>query len=285
MTDVLSTIRPQPVVVVRGVGEIGSAVAHAAFRSGRAVVIHEPSVPLTARRHMSFADAIFDGVARLEGVCARRVTGFADLAPLFEAHRDISIVAGALKPLLDYLRPQVLIDARMRKRDTPENQRDLAPFTIGLGPSYVAGATVDAIIETSWDQLGKIIRHGPSLPLTGEPRMLGGYGRERFVYAPVAGLFHTEFDIGAPVTRGQPVAAIGTARLHAPLTGILRGITRSGVEVPSGTKVIEVDPRGDASAARGIFERPRRIADAVLLILDELPVVDRHDPLRQALFR
>jgi hypothetical protein len=34
----------------------------------------------------------------------------------------------------------VLVDAPMRKRAIPENQRNLAPLVIGLGPGFVAGA-------------------------------------------------------------------------------------------------------------------------------------------------
>lgn len=256
-------------VIIRGAGEIGSAVAHALFCAGHAVVIHEPSAPFTTRRRMSFADAVFDGVARLEGVSACKITDAAALPAILRTRAEIPIVAGDLRPLLDVLQPQVLVDARMRKRSTPESQRRLVPLTIGLGPNFVAGETADVVVETSWDYLGKIIRHGASLPLTGEPRNLAGYGRERFVYAPVAGLFRTALDIGAPVSEGAAIAAIDATPLHAPLTGILRGITRDNVRVPEGTKVIEVDPRGDPTSAIGIGERPRKIAAAVLQILND----------------
>lgn len=52
--------------------------------------------------------------------------------------------------------------------------------------------------------------------------------------------------------------------LMAPLSGRLRGLCRDGVPVATGTKVIEVDPRGDATVITGIGERPRQIADGVL---------------------
>jgi xanthine dehydrogenase accessory factor len=55
--------------------------------------------------------------------------------------------------------------------------------------------------------------------------------------------------------------------LTAPLDGLLRGLTRDGVPVSVRTKVIEVDPRNREAEVRGIGERPRRIADGVLLAL------------------
>lgn len=259
----------KPIIVIRGVGEIGSAVAHTLFAFGQAVVIHQPSPPLTTRRRMSFADAVFDGTARLEGIIARWVASLAAVPAALDARREIPVVAGELEALLEFLHPAVLVDARMRKRVVPENQRALAPFTIGLGPNFVAGEAVDVVVETSWDSLGTIIRRGTALPLMGEPRMLAGYGRERFVYAPLGGRFRTDHDIGTAVTRGKAVATIDSVVLYAPLDGILRGITRDNLPVPEGMKVIEVDPRGDPASARGIGERPLKIAEAVLRILNE----------------
>jgi len=60
-------------VLVRGVGDIGSAVAHRLFLAGHAVVIHDGEQPTTTRRSMAFADAIFDGRTTLDGVEAIRV--------------------------------------------------------------------------------------------------------------------------------------------------------------------------------------------------------------------
>ena len=49
---------------------------------------------------------------------------------------------------------------------------------------------------------------------------------------------------------------------------LVRGVTRDGVPVSKGTKVIEVDPRGDAALVRGIGERPARIAASVVRAID-----------------
>lgn len=254
-------------VLVRGVGDVGSAVAHRLFRAGFAVVLHDGPHPATTRRRMAFADAIFDGQAALDGVTAIRVDTDEGLRLILDAGAAIPVTVADLGLLLDLLRPDILIDARMRKRATPEDQRGLAPLIVGLGPGFVAGGNVHLAVETDWDDLGKLVRAGPTRPLAGEPRPIGGVARERYVYAPVAGTFRTGFDIGAPVEIGEAVARIGEAEIVAPIAGVLRGVVRDGVPVAAGTKVVEVDPRGAAAVVAGVGERPGRIADAVLVVV------------------
>jgi xanthine dehydrogenase accessory factor len=52
--------------------------------------------------------------------------------------------------------------------------------------------------------------------------------------------------------------------IAAPIAGLIRGLTRDGVPVEQGTKVLEIDPRGLGGQWRGIGERPRRIAEGVV---------------------
>ena len=79
-----------------------------------------------------------------------------------------------------------------------------------------------------------------------------------------AGVFATARKVGEAVEKGQEVARIEGTVLRAPLPGCLRGLTHDGAVVAAGAKVIEVDPRGNADAARGLGERPQRIAQGVL---------------------
>jgi xanthine dehydrogenase accessory factor len=183
---------------------------------------------------------------------------------MLKQHREIPLAADRFAKVLEYLRPHVLIDARMNKRSIPEQQAGLAPLTIGLGPNFVAGETTDLVVETAWQALGRIIEAGASLPLSGEPRPINGHGRERYVYAPADGRFETGCKIGASVAKDQPVAYIGDEVIRAPLDGCLRGLTHAGASVKQGTKVVEIDPRGDPAKAFGIAERPGKLALAVL---------------------
>jgi xanthine dehydrogenase accessory factor len=248
-------------VLVRGVGDVGSAVAHRLFSDGYAVVIHDSPEPAATRRKMAFADAVFDGVARLDGVEARRAMDV-DMVKALMAGNTVAVFVGPFPDLLEAIKPDVLIDARMRKRAVPEIQRGSAPLTIGLGPNFEAGVTCDVAIETSWDA-----RHGDprrdTATLAGEPRALGGHARDRYVYASCEGVFRTRAEIGDRVDQGQPIATIGETVLVAPVDGVLRGLTHDGVPVIARAKVIEVDPRGRTAEVAGSSERPRRIAAGV----------------------
>lgn len=252
-------------VLIRGCGDVGSAVAHLLLRSGHEVVVHDVALPAAPRRGMAFADAMFDGACELDGVRARRVDDVADLLP---GAGEVALTAAPLADVLAAVEPDVLVDARMRKRAQPESQRGLAPLTIGLGPNFVAGETTDLAIETQWgDDLGTIVERGPTQRLGGEPRAFEGHARDRFVYAPAAGIMRTRAQIAQPVTAGETVAAIDDEPLLAPLDGILRGLVHDGVPVDAGAKVLEVDPRGDVGKVVGIGPRPRRIAAGVLAAL------------------
>jgi len=267
---------PDRMALVRGLGDIGSAVAHRLFSEGYNVIIHDGPYPATTRRTMAFTDAAFEGAAVLEGVEARRASDVASI-PSVLALGFVTVYVGPLESLTAGVRFAVLVDARMRKRDVPDDQRGLAAITVGLGPNFEVGVACDVAVETSWNALGAVIRSGAPLPLAGEPREIGGHGRERYVYAPEAGIFETTMQIGDEVRAGQPVATIGETVLAAPLSGTLRGLTRHGVPVAVQTKVIEVDPRGRAAPEMaGIAERPRRIAEGVIAAIGGLR---RQDPV------
>lgn len=252
-------------VLVRGIGEIGSAVAHALFRHGYRVVVHDVPAPLTTRRGMAFADAMFDGAAVLTQVGAQRCDSLAAIDAVLAAGRAVPVTGLDVAGAIAHLRPLVLIDARMRKRAQPESQRGLAPLTIGLGPNFVAGGNVDLAVETEWgERLGAVIEQGATAPLRGEPRPIAGHVRDRFVYASRAGRFAAVVRIGVRVRAGETVARLDGDAVVAPLDGYVRGLVHDGLEVTAGTRVLEIDPRVEAPVFSGIGERPRRIAAGVL---------------------
>jgi xanthine dehydrogenase accessory factor len=139
-------------VLVRGVGDVGSAIAVALFRAGYAVALHDEPAPVTPRRGMAFADAVFDGAATLDGLTALRVDTSAELRVALTARAVVPVTVVPISQVLDAADWSVVIDARMRKRAVPERQRGMAPLTIGLGPNFIAGENVDLAIETSWGE-------------------------------------------------------------------------------------------------------------------------------------
>ena len=99
--------------------------------------------------------------------------------------------------------------------------------------------------------------------------MLGGTGRERLVHAPSEGVWHTPFDIGAVVSRGQPLGNLAEFTIVAPLSGVLRGVARDCAFVPAGVKLIEIDPRGRRAKWTGLDSRSRAIGEATLHAIRE----------------
>lgn len=264
-------------ILVRGSGDIGSAVAHQLYKSGYAVALHDSPLPMVARRKMSFADAIFDGNTTLEAVQASRVNNLSILRGILIQPTFIPVLVGDFNRLLSKLRPHILVDARMKKHSQPERQIHLAPLTIGLGPNFTAGRTVHTAIETAWgERLGQVLTHGSTCPLEGEPISIEGHSRDRYVYAPVAGKFSTSHQIGDVVTEGQEIARIGGTILHAPICGILRGLTHDGVPVEIKTKIIEVDPRLEHAQISGIPPRPAHIAESVLTTIQNWEASHAH---------
>jgi xanthine dehydrogenase accessory factor len=253
------------VILVRGTGDVGSAVAHALYRAGHRVVLHDTPAPAHSRRGMAFVDALYEGEAVLAGVLAKRARNLSALRPMLCCGRAVPVADEPLERVIAQVHPQVLVDARMRKHDRPESQRGLAPLTIGLGPAFEAGSTADVAIETAWGtDLGKVLWSGRTRDLEGEPQAIQGHARDRYLYAPCVGIFSTALKIGDRVVEGQEIARIGDVSLHAPLSGRLRGLSHDRAPVVVGAKVVEVDPRGDASRVDGLGERPSRIAEGVL---------------------
>jgi xanthine dehydrogenase accessory factor len=257
-------------VVVRGSGDVGSAVAHRLFTTGFPVVISDEAAPAAPRRGMSFTDAIFDGKCTLEGVEAVLVNDLKLLHGVLRAHAVLPVAVSDFFDLIDAIEPQVLVDARMRKRARPEVQIDLALLTIGLGPNFIAGQNTHWVVETQWGEaLGTVLCEGTTNDLAGEPRTFEGHSRDRFVYAPSSGRFSTAYKIGDLVEAGQAVARMEDETIRAPLSGMLRGLAHDGAIVAQGAKVVEVDPRCDPSQVFGIGERPGKIADGVLDAVQE----------------
>jgi xanthine dehydrogenase accessory factor len=252
-------------ILVLGIGDIGSAVAHRLFRAGELAVIQDDPRPATSRRRMAFVDALFDGETQLTGVIARLVSAPA-LSSAVWTIRFIPVTASPTRGAIERLAPDVIVDARMRNQVRPERLRRLARLTIGLGPGFVAGDTVDVAVDTGADNPGRVLRVGAVRP----PRDPEAERREGYVYAPQAGLFTSRCEIGDAVRRGQTIAKIGRRAVTAPLAGRLRGLARSAMPVAAGAEIAEIVPAGARERLVGIDERPQRIAETVLRLVREI---------------
>ena len=255
--------------LIRGIGDVGSAVALTLLNAGHRVVLIDAPQPTHCRRAASFTDAAYDGTKTLGGVIGKVCVQAKDLLRMIANQETIPIVLSEDLPPDVSPWADVLIDARMRKKKIPEIQRGIARLSIGIGPNFEAGKHTDVVIESEWgEELGRIIERGASRPFTGKPRKIDGYGEERYVYAPTEGLFVTAYEIGVKVRAGESIGDIDGFPVVALIDGWIRGITRSGIKVRAGTKLVDIDPSSIPSDASRIGERPARIAQSVAIAIE-----------------
>lgn len=252
-------------VIIRGGNDIASAVSHRLFTAGYSVVILEASQPLTVRRGMAYASAVYEGSITLDGVTAEHAPTLERALALLQSRSAIPVATTASDEILHALQPQVIVDARLRKKERSTSRVNDAPLVIGLGPGFTAGVEARLVIETNrGPNLGRIITEGEADPYTGEPIEIAGHSKDRYLYAPQAGAFYTPLDLGARVEAGQVVGRVEGESLIAKVGGIIRGIVKDGLSVQAGTKLVDIDPRGDPTYLSELSQKAWIIADAVL---------------------
>ncbi len=260
-------------VIVRGAGDLASGTIHALVRSGWPVIALETEMPASIRRTVCFSEAVYDGEITVEGVTARLAASPEDALRIAGSGRAAVLVDSGCR-ILEHVRPAVLVDATMAKRNLGTN-RDMAPLTIALGPGFTAGEDVDYVVETMrGPSLGCVLAQGTALPDTGVPGMVGGYTAERVIHAPAGGILRALHGIGDPIGKGETIAEIetgqGTVPVFAGISGVLRGLIRSGFPVKKGLKIADIDPRPDSvPLCYQISDKSRRIARSVLEIIEK----------------
>lgn len=235
----------RPLVVIRGAGDLASGVAYRLFNSGLDVIMTEIDRPLVVRRTVSFAEAVYAGKVTIEGIEAC-LAGSVEEAMALLGKRVIPVLVDPEAAVVKLVRPAVVVDARMAKRNLGITIKD-APMVIGLGPGFTAGLDVHAVIETCrGHRLGRVIYSGSAIPDTGAPGAVDGYTLERLLRAPVDGVVVPRRTIGEQVEKGDVVAFVETTPVYAEMTGLLRGMLKEGARVPKGTKIGDIDPRKNA---------------------------------------
>jgi xanthine dehydrogenase accessory factor len=253
------------VVLIRGGNDIASAVAHRLFTSGYGVMILEARQPLTVRRGMAYASAVYDGRISLAGVTAERAFSLEQAFARLEARQVIPVLGTDEAGIVPAIAPQVLVDARLRKKERSGTRIGDAPLVIGLGPGFTAGIEAHLVIETNrGPNLGRIITRGEAEPYNGEPVAIAGHGKARYVYAARQGIFRTSLDLGSRVEQGQVVGEVAGDPVVAGVGGAIRGIARDGLAVPAGAKLVDIDPRETPAPLSELSQKAWVIADAVL---------------------
>jgi len=253
-------------VIIRGGGDLATGVAVRLFRAGFPVMILEIERPTVIRLPVSFARAIYEGKAIVEGIEAV-------LIPSWKKAKD-TIKQGKIPVLIDpegycieRLSPAILVDAILAKRNLG-TKIDQAPLVIGLGPGFTAGKDVDVVIETKrGHSLGRVYYQGQVAPDTGVPGEVGGESKRRLLRAPAKGKIVPLHQIGDLVKAGEVVAEIEEVPLKAEISGVLRGLIYPQSWVTRGMKVGDIDPRGVREYCFTVSDKARSIGGAVLEVI------------------
>lgn len=267
-------MRANPLIVLRGGGDLASGVAYRLRRAGLPVIITELPKPLAVRTTVSYGMAAVYGAVIIEGILAQRAT-LDDLPSLYAL-----IGAGAIPVLIDpdgasiaALSPAVVIDGRMAKA-RQDTHIDQAPLVIALGPGFTAGEDCHAVIETNrGHHLGRVYWRGSAEPDTGLPASMGGKQAERVLRAPCDGLVTQVAVVGRILQEGQLIARVGDCPIYAPFAGVLRGLIDDDTPVTAGMKIGDLDPRAQREHCFTISDKSLAIGGGALEAVLTSPLI------------
>jgi xanthine dehydrogenase accessory factor len=224
------------------------------------VVVCELAEPLAIRRKVALSTAIDEGDIDIEGMRGVRMDdpkAAADAA-------GTGIVPVMVSPVLPRLGEEVVVDARMAKRNLDTSMAD-ASLVVALGPGFTAGIDCHAVVETMrGHRLGRVIWQGSALPNTGEPGEVGGRRGERVVRAAGTGVVSWNVAIGERVEEGDGIGLAGETVVEASIAGVVRGLLAPGRLATPGLKIADIDPRADPAAAFEISDKALAVGGGVL---------------------
>ena len=255
-------------IIVRGGGDLATGTIYKLKKCGFPVLILETANPSAIRRNVAFSEAVYQGSQTVEDLTCHLASSLEQAEALLREGK-LTVLIDPLGASVSRLKPLAVVDAILAKKNLGTN-RSMAPITIALGPGFIAGDDVDAVVETKrGHNLGRVLWSGSAAPNTGIPGVIGGFGRERVIHCPAAGILRNVKKITDIVSRGEIIALEetenGTVPVKATLDGILRGLIRDGYPVTAGFKIADIDPRAEElDNCFTISDKARCIAGGVL---------------------
>lgn len=255
-------------VIVRGGGDIATGTIYKLYKCGFKVLVLEIETPSAIRRHVAFSEAIYDGEKKVEDVTCYLADNL-DAAKKILADNRIAMMIDAKGVSISELKPIAVVDAILAKKNLGTS-RDMAPIVVGLGPGFVAGDDVHAVVETlRGHNLGRVIYDGAAAKNTGIPGEIAGIGKERVIHSSSDGVLRNKKVIGDIVKKGDIVATIENCNeivpVYATIDGLLRGMIRDNYPVTKGFKIADIDPReNEYDNCFTISDKARCVAGGVL---------------------
>ena len=254
------------IVLVRGGGDLASGVALRLHWAGLKVLITELPSPLAVRRLVAFSEAVLSGEKIVEGVMAKRVSDPTDTLRMMNiwAKGQIPVVIDPEANAVAAIHPTVVVDARLLKKVVP-----LLPtrvnLLIGLGPGFTPGLNCHAAVETvrgPW--LGRVYWNSSPLEDTGKPEEVLSQSNSRVIRSPIGGALKVFAKIGEIVEPDQIIAQVDEVTIYAAFRGVLRGILPDGVQVQTGLKIGDLDPRCNVGLCSIVSDKALAVAGGVM---------------------
>lgn len=261
------------IVIVRGGGDLATGTIQKLYRSGFSVLVLEVPRPTSIRRSVSFSEAVYEREVEIEGITATHVYSLSEIEDAW-TNKKIPVIIDPEGKYILKIKPKIVVDAIIAKKNMGTT-KDMADITIALGPGFTAGKDVDIVIETSrGHNLGRLILSGKAKENTGIPGSIMGYSKERVIHSPCAGIMKNLSHIDAVVQKDEVIAYVGETPVKATISGLLRGLLRSGSDVPNGFKIADIDPRvSEKMNCYTISDKSRSIAggvlEAILYLMDQ----------------
>ena len=222
-------------ILIKGAGDLASGIALRLHHARFDIVMTDLPVPTAVRRTVAFSEAIRFGSTVVEDIAAERADNIDQIRDCL-SRGVIPVTTGDENELIEALKPEVIVDAIIAKRNINTHIDD-APLVIAVGPGFTAGVDCHAVIETKRGHtLGRVIREGSAIPNTGIPGNIRG--------------------VIVGYVDGEPV--------FTETNGMIRGLLQDGVPVTTGFKCGDVDPRGVKADYTTVSDKALAIGGGVL---------------------
>ncbi len=259
------------IVVIKGAGEMASAIACRLHKTSFVVIMTEIEKPSVIRRAVSFAQSVFDGDSQVEDIIGECIqldeknyhSTLNEVWNIVSKGR-IPVIIDPFAKITNIVQADIVVDAIIAKKNINTKINE-AKIVIGIGPGFVAKENCHYAIETMrGHNLGIILEEGSTQPDTGIPGNIAGVTMQRVLRSPTDGILIASKQIGDKITKGDIVATVSNQPVISEISGVLRGILFSGLFCNSGQKIGDIDPRDEVSHCFTISDKARAIAGSVL---------------------
>lgn len=255
-------------VVIRGGGELATGIAHRLHNTGYQVLMLEKAAPSAIRRSIVFAEAIYEGEKKVERLVCYKAENLHEAEKMLK-DGQLVIMVDPEADCLARLKPRILVDAIYAKRNMGTS-KDMADFTIAIGPGFTAGKDVNCVVETTrGHNLGRLIYEGQALPEKETTEVRALMRASHSINAPCDGYLEAGHPLSYIVKKNETIARLHMEGGHvfdikAPVEGVLRGLLHDGCPVRTGLKIAEIDPSTMPTNCVTISAKSRCISGSVL---------------------